>query len=323
MFEHAKRASGLAQAQRCRQPCRAGADDHHVGRGATASRHRLGQALRHLQSLRHGVLDQTHAAQLADDVDARPARLEVLVHHREIDAALGGAEDELDGVDRALGRALPVADALIGVNETGRPVYDAEDVALGAGLEAGQAADADVRVDHRMQGHRDLDASPARLLQRGGAFAAPAPAAREVNDGDRQAPEHRRQQDRSSQVHAREQLPGVRFREEFSEPEPREQSSQLVHSREQGGHTTSLPPRPDPRYTRKCVERAAGRSSGARVGGSRVRGRAKFTPRMRAGSGPDPSGDRMVVKSRVHVCRNGKACAEESSAGSRRLPCCR
>ena len=111
----------------------------------------LGQPVGGLQALGQGVLDEPHAAQLADHVDAGARRLEVLVDLGQVDAALGRAEDQPDGVDRALGGAAAVADAVVGVDQPRRVVDDAEDVALRAGLQAGEAADADVGIDDRVE----------------------------------------------------------------------------------------------------------------------------------------------------------------------------
>ena len=47
-----------------------------------------------------------HASQLADDVHAAPAGLEVLVDLGQLDATLGRAEHQFDRAHRTLGRAL-------------------------------------------------------------------------------------------------------------------------------------------------------------------------------------------------------------------------
>jgi hypothetical protein len=109
-----------------------------------------------LHPLGQGVLDEPHPAQLADHVDAGARRLEELVELGQVDATLGRAEDQPDGLDRALHRAAGVADAVVGVDQPRGVADQAEDVALRAGGQAGEAADADVGVDDRVERAGDV-----------------------------------------------------------------------------------------------------------------------------------------------------------------------
>jgi hypothetical protein len=102
-------------------------DDHHVD--GTVGRCAVDgglEARRDLQPLDERVLDQAHAGQLADDVHAGAAGLEELVDLGQFDAALGAAEDQLDGVDRALDGALAMPDALRSVEQRRHAVDQSE-----------------------------------------------------------------------------------------------------------------------------------------------------------------------------------------------------
>src|SRR5262249_48364580 len=130
LLEEGVAEAGGAAADRRGDPGRSGPHDHHVHAlapvGAAAFLYRAAEARGDLQPLDERVLDEAHARQLAHDVNARPAGLEELVDLRQLDAALGRAEDQLDGVDGALRGALTVAYALRRVEQGGHAVDEAE-----------------------------------------------------------------------------------------------------------------------------------------------------------------------------------------------------
>ncbi len=175
LLEEPERDAPRLETERRGDPGGARADDHDVAR---ASRHDLGEPLGHLEPLHDRVPDEPHPSQLADDVHPWPRGLEERVDLGEIDAALCGAEDEPDGAHRALGGAPAVTDAVVAVDQPRRAVHDAQDVALGAGAQAGEAADADVRVDHRVKRAREVPA--ARGAELGLVAALPNDPARHV-----------------------------------------------------------------------------------------------------------------------------------------------
>ena len=107
-----------------------------VGMEACSGAH---QMARDLQALGERILDEPHAGELTHDVHAGAAGLEELVDLGQLDAAFGAAEDQLDGVDGALDRALAVADALGRVQQRRDPVDQAQDLSLGTGADAGTA----------------------------------------------------------------------------------------------------------------------------------------------------------------------------------------
>jgi len=74
-----------------------------------------------------------------------------------------------------------VADAVVGHHQAGDAVDDAEDVPLGARLETGQAADADVRVDDRVDGQRQARSALLALHQGAGGVGMATPPAPEVD----------------------------------------------------------------------------------------------------------------------------------------------
>lgn len=202
LLEDAGHEALLATGHRGGDAGRAAADDDDVDDVATllvraAARARIGlleafaEGAADLGALAQGVLDEAHAAELADDEDAGATRLERVVGLGQIDPALGGAKDEADGADRALDGAAGVADAVGPLHQRGHAVDDADDVALRAGLDAREAADAEVRIDDRVQRRRQV----LTLLDREGQGGAAAllvgataqehrPHHREQDEGD-------------------------------------------------------------------------------------------------------------------------------------------
>src|SRR5439155_11361539 len=92
-------------------------------------------------------------AELAGDEDTRHGGFEGRRHERNVDPAPLAAEDEGDGIDRTRGLARAMTDAVAGAHQMGAPPEEAEDRVvrlLGAGLDAGRAADA-VIGDHRVE----------------------------------------------------------------------------------------------------------------------------------------------------------------------------
>ena len=165
LHQHVREAGGLA-ADRGRDARRPGADDRHVERAGDRGRvDGLLEAGRHLQPLAQRVLDQAHPRELADDVHAGAAGLEVLVDLGQIDAALLGAEHQPDGVDRALDRALAVADALGRVEQRRDAVDQPEDLPLRARGDTRSASDADIGIDDRVQRRRDIQLESDRVGQ--------------------------------------------------------------------------------------------------------------------------------------------------------------
>src|SRR2546425_1578837 len=124
-------------------------DDHHVvlhRAGLQDGAHRFNR----LAPLLGAFADQAHAAQLAGDVDAGHVGLEIRIDLRDVDAALFGAEHELDRIDRAGREAGAVPDAMGRVDQLGLVIDDAQRV-FGARLHAGRRSDAPGRVDDRVQ----------------------------------------------------------------------------------------------------------------------------------------------------------------------------
>jgi len=104
-----------------------------------------------LDSLGDRIADQPHAAELTNHVHSWARGLEKFVHFREIDSAFRGAKDELDRTGGAFGGAFAVADAVGGLDQPSLSVDNAQDVALRASSEAGEAADTGFRVDDRVK----------------------------------------------------------------------------------------------------------------------------------------------------------------------------
>ena len=178
LLEERVRETGGAAADRGRDPGRPGAHDDHVHgspRVARADRWSRRERRRDLEPLDERVLDEAHPRQLADDVDPLAARLEELVHLRELDASLGRAEDELDGAQPGTRPRTAMADTLGRVDERGDAVDKAQNLPLGTGTEARSAADADVRIDDRMERHRDVQLQLDGLVQRRRARRLAAP----------------------------------------------------------------------------------------------------------------------------------------------------
>jgi len=92
--------------------------------------------------LSDGVSHEAHAAKLASYEDAFDIGLEVRRQVRDVHAALFIAEYQCDGSDRAGSRARAVADAMSRVYERAPAGDEPQDIMLGAGLDAGRAADA-------------------------------------------------------------------------------------------------------------------------------------------------------------------------------------
>jgi hypothetical protein len=72
------------------------------------------------------------------------------VYERKLDAPRGGAEDQLDGLDRTGRQASRVADAREGVEQLGLAVNHPQDLLLRARHDAGARADAAIEIDDRM-----------------------------------------------------------------------------------------------------------------------------------------------------------------------------
>jgi hypothetical protein len=142
------------QAEGRRDPGGTGADDDGVEVVADAAAGRARDRGRRLAALLDRVADQAHAAQLADHVDAGVRGLEVGVDRGQLDAAVGGAEHQRDGLDRARRHAAAVADAGERVDQVGAAVHQADHVVLGAGPHARARADAGVDVDRRVDRRR-------------------------------------------------------------------------------------------------------------------------------------------------------------------------
>ncbi len=119
-----------------------------------------------LHSLSHGVLDEAHPAELADDVNARAVRFEEFIDLRKIEPALARAEHESYGADRTLELAPGMADAVGRDDQGGFPVDDAQNVPFRADLDAREASDAGVRIDDRVQRGRNVEFLLDRRLQR-------------------------------------------------------------------------------------------------------------------------------------------------------------
>ncbi len=142
----------LHEAKRCAHAGGAGSDHHGVVRVGGGTTGAPDDVVRGLASLAHGVANETHPAELADDVDARALRLEVGIEHGQLDPALGASVDELDRVDGARRHAGGMADAGERVQELRLPPDDAQDVLLGAYANARARSDAPVRIDDRVDG---------------------------------------------------------------------------------------------------------------------------------------------------------------------------
>src|SRR5262249_45176424 len=125
-----------------------------------------------VDALSERVFDQAHAAELAHDIDAGARRLELVVGLRQIDAFFRGAEHELDGAYGTLDGAARVSDAMSGLDQRRDAADDANDVALGARLDARKRSDAQRGIDDGMErGWRRLpflDGEP-QLLRAGNA----------------------------------------------------------------------------------------------------------------------------------------------------------
>ena len=179
-------AARLHEAQGRAHAGRPGADDDGVEDVALSAPRARGRVVGGLPALADGVADETHAPELADDVEARARRLEVRIEQRQLDAARRGAEDELDGLHGARGETRRVADARERVEELGLPVDDAEDLLLRAREDARARADASIEIDDGVDrvGH-DLAERRHVLQRRQGLRLVLAMAARQqpVEDG--------------------------------------------------------------------------------------------------------------------------------------------
>ena len=189
LLEDPVAAPGLLEGAGRGQPGRASPHDDHVDPIASASTgaRALGEDRVDpgggLEPLPDRVSQEAHCPQLADDVHAGLARLEVLVDLGEVHASLGGPHHQLDRLDRALRGAPPVPDAVVGVDQARRPLHDAEDVPLRAGLQAGERADADVGVDDGMERPRDMEVRLGLLLDDPGVARLAAAPLHHVPDG--------------------------------------------------------------------------------------------------------------------------------------------
>ena len=103
--------------QRCGDTRWTGADDEHVVYFGWSGLFFGGDTFYGLASLAQGVAYEAHAAQLADDIDARYVGFEISLDMWDIDAALRGAKDQRDRIDRATGGTLAVADTARGVEQ--------------------------------------------------------------------------------------------------------------------------------------------------------------------------------------------------------------
>ena len=159
-------ATFFHQSKRRAHSRRAGADDDRVVRVARAAPPARRDVVRGLASLAHRVSDQAHAPELADDVDAGARRLEMRIDERQLHAALGRAEDELDRVDGARVDARRVTDARERVQELRLTADHAEHLLLGAREHARAGADAAMKIDHGMDRVGDDLAERGHVLER-------------------------------------------------------------------------------------------------------------------------------------------------------------
>ena len=274
----------LLHGERRRDPGRPRADDRGVDLSGGQGREDGLEAAAELHPLSHGVLDQAHAAELPDDVNAGAARLEELVDFGQVEPPLARAEDELDGADGAFELAPGMADA-IGRDDEGRPpVDDAQDVPLRADLDAREAPDAGVRVDDGMEGGREVkilrDRRPEDLRV---PHLTPLATEEEQDEPQAHREERREEDDRvlqrrhlgaMSERRARTprhgaRIPCSRGRPEVVRPVTASRSPNSIWSTSRGPHGALPDPRHDPAGRASSVRR---RHRRARTGPGSRRG---------------------------------------------------
>jgi hypothetical protein len=160
-----KREARLLHGQGRGDSGRPGADDDSVNLSPGCRPDDALEAPPELHALSHGVLDEAHPAELADDMDAGPVRLEELIDLRKVEAALARAEHESYGADRTFELASGMADAIGPDDEGGFPVDDAQNVPFRTDFDAREASDAGVRIDDRVQRRRKVEFLLDRYLE--------------------------------------------------------------------------------------------------------------------------------------------------------------
>ena len=108
--------------------------------------------------LLEGVSYQTHAPQLPDDEQSRNVGLEILTDAGNVHPSPLGAEYELDGLHRAGTLAEAVTDTVGRGHRHRLAAPDSQDILFGANGKAAPGTDAQIGIDDRMEGGRDVEA---------------------------------------------------------------------------------------------------------------------------------------------------------------------